>query len=473
MKDLVNSQSEVFTKILHIMVPYGFVRQAAGLLKGEQKEKIFEILGDVDMAARSLLTRLEEFKGDRGKEMLVEASGMSLVGKLKFSLKVVKNWGLVEAGLFRFMLMNFWEGRFVVDEVKDELVEEIGQELIGFGALLKFWKLLNVGDEVFKGDDLENEYDEVMEYVEKMFEKFEQIEKKEALELGLVVSALTHIIRFQDSPLMATIYQIPTQPLERAEALNTESFTNLLTTKVLNILQNPLSSENAFNFTKGYLSVYGCRILENVGEVFDHFTTRRLLVHRGAKAIQSLINTKHTSDSFIFDTGAEFILTSFTQFAKILISELCLENPTKLKNPNIPQFDMSELNIHQIKMQRLLEAKKLKQPTQNKKSKILKKTKKAVKYIKKDYTFKTATCYLTNEREEDLRILYEKLEKANRKVDQIDEEYDYCDELQLYELDEKFDKAVAAVNTIVGKIKVIFFKANFFRKFYRKILKIK
>ena len=89
-----------------------------------------------------------------------------------------------------------------------------------------------------------------------------------------------------------------------------------------------MKSKMTYGVLKGCLASLGCRVLESVGEVFEFFVTRRAIVHRSSKLIKILIEEKNVFDSFIFDTGAEFVSASLNHVVEILRENFLKKNFT-------------------------------------------------------------------------------------------------------------------------------------------------
>jgi hypothetical protein len=220
--------------------------------------------------------------------------------------------------------------------------------------------------------------------------------------------------------------------------------------------------------------VFCGRIIENVGEVFNFYISHRLLIHRGASLIKILINNKLLFDSYIFEVGGEYVLTSLTFVITLIDKLLDSSEELELKEWKADQHSMNQrkaidpkqmisdfkitdrekdFSARNIKFyldvdQRVPQKTKVTVVKIQDKGKV--KKKKSKRY---DFNFTSGSCYTKLDSENKVQI--QKISKLKNEIIELEKEYDFQPEEFFEELDQAIDMKEKSIEKIVSQILVI------------------
>jgi hypothetical protein len=249
------------------------------------------------------------------------------------------------------------------------------------------------------------------------FKNIDQLNLNNCYELGVASSMLLHLFKFVDNPLSNDDIDFSKPSLEKLMEFSKNhqgfSYANkILIDLVQGVLSNPFSSQNTYSFFKGYLSVYCCRVLEDVGNMFSFFSTHRAIIFSQSKLAKEVTKRNNLIKSYIFDAGTEFVISSLDLVVKILSEDLL----------NRISYYSDELKL---KKQEII-VKKIK------KSKIFR------EILVSEYI--SSSCY--KKHSESVEEILEQIDKINAKIDSLEDEYDEFQDDELLELIEDQDRKI-------------------------------
>ena len=383
------------------------------------------MLGETELAARSFFSRTERFSKKERVDLMNRATSTNLLGKLVIACDEIKEWNLTESALYRFMLLNFWSGQSVSGLDKDK-IDRLEEKTTVMGQLVKFWALVNQKKDQIDQTMVFEKLADLTLKIDNFLIEMSEKNKEVSFEMGIVASSLIHLFKFKDSPLRAKMFELSEDLKDRCSSLRSVQFEGLLKNilkKIKKVLKKPFNTEQDYQFFRGFLSVFGCRLIENVGGIFDLLTTRRMIVHRGAKIISELIKLKGIRESFIFDSGNEYILTSVNLVVLMLLDHIDNRGPDYISDLDITeQFRFA--NLRDGSQRITIEDDDDEEDDED-----------------EEYDFgliKSGGCYLPAS--DDVKIELKRVADLDAKIMRLEEDYDVVEDDMLDELDMQIRK---------------------------------